>query len=260
MPFRIATWNVNSIRMRIDSVVRWLETASPDVLLMQETKVEDALFPEEPFEKAGYSVLHSGQKGLNGVAAAVRIPFSDVRTGLSNGFLDEQKRVLSFSAGAVRIVNAYVPNGGDPTIDRFLHKLEFLEQLGRDCAEEALSGEVVLAGDFNVAPGPDDVHDPAGLEGSICFHPEERRRFGDILALGFSDLFRMHNPAGKAYSWWDYRELSFRRNRGMRLDHILATAGLASKCTSCSIDREPRGWDRPSDHAPVLALFDRSTE
>jgi exodeoxyribonuclease III len=260
LPLRIATWNVNSVRMRIEPVMRWLESASPDVLLMQETKVEDTLFPAEQLEKAGYAVIRSGQKGLNGVAAAVRMSVSDVRTGLSSGFLSEQKRVLSFSTGSVRIVNAYVPNGGDPSIDRFLHKLEFLEQLGRDCSELALSEEVVLAGDFNVAPGPDDVYDPIGLDGSICFHPEERRRFDDILSLGFSDLFRMHNPSGKAYSWWDYRELSFRRNRGMRLDHVLATAGMASRCSSCGIDREPRGWDKPSDHAPVLAVFEQPAE
>lgn len=253
---RVASWNVNSVRSRLDSIARWLDSAAPDVLLLQETKVEDGLFPAGEFESRGYRLELSGQKALNGVAIASRVPLLDVRRGLASGFLDDQKRLISCRCAGVRIVNAYVPNGGDPSLDRFLHKLEFLDQLLSDCLEMARSGQVLVCGDFNAAPGPDDVYDPEALDGSIGYHPEERSRLRSFLDSGFVDLLRRFVPEGKAYSWWDYRSGGFQKNRGMRLDHMLATAGLAEACRNFGIDRDVRGWDRPSDHAPLVADFD----
>ncbi len=256
---RVASWNVNSVRSRLEAVERWLDGASPDVLLLQETKVEDGRFPMEAFESRGYRLELSGQKALNGVAIASRAPLTDVRRGLSSGFLADQKRLISCRCAGLWIVDAYVPNGGDPSLDRFLHKLEFMEQLLSDCLEMARSGQVLVCGDFNVAPGPEDVYDPEALDGTIGYHPEERSRMRSFLDSGFVDLLRRFLPHGRAYSWWDYRSRGFERDRGMRLDHMLATEGLAGQCRSFMIDRDVRGWDRPSDHAPLMADFDIPT-
>lgn len=252
---KIATWNVNSVRARLAHLQTWLSGAAPDVLLLQETKVEDGLFPVEAFRELGYHVLLHGQKTYNGVAAATRIPPEEVSKGLSSGFLSDQARVLRLRLRGITFINVYVPNGGETGTSRFADKLLFLEHLADDAAEAASQGGVVLAGDMNVAPGPDDVHDPEGLDGTVCYHPEERRRFSALLDAGFEDLFRKFNPGGKAYSWWDYRMAGFRRNAGMRLDHVLVTPGLAAGALSCEIDREPRRLEKPSDHAPVVAVL-----
>lgn len=255
MRLRVASWNINSIRSRLEQVLFWIDTREPDVLLLQETKVEDALFPVEPFTERGYHVRAMGQKAFNGVAVVSRPEPVVLSKGFSSGFLSDQKRVLQVGVAGMTLINVYVPNGGDPSLDRFRDKLAFLEHLAAELKAQPAGEPLLVAGDFNVAPGDDDVVDPAAMEGHICFHPEERARFRALLETGMVDLFREFNPDGKAFSWWDYREASFRRDVGMRLDHILVTPGLAGMAESCTIDREPRGWIKPSDHAPVVAEF-----
>jgi len=249
---KLATWNVNSIRARLDLVLRWLKEESPDILCMQEIKVEPHLFPAEPFHELGYHLLVSGQKTWNGVAIASRVEPLEAVEGLPSGFLQDQKRLLSARIGGLRIVNVYVPNGGDVTLDRFADKLQYLDELTSFAADLSQNGPLVVMGDFNVAPEIDDVYDPVALDGSICFHPEERARVRKILATGMEDVFRRFNPAGKAYSWWDYRSMAFRRKMGMRLDLILLNGSAASLAEDCEIHVAPRNWEKPSDHAPVV--------
>jgi exodeoxyribonuclease-3 len=251
----LATWNVNSVRARIGVVERWLRRRKPTVLCMQETKVQDDLFPAEVFEDLGYHLVLNGQKTWNGVALASLAEPDDVTTGLPTGFLAEQKRIITATVSGFRISCVYVPNGGEVGSERFRDKLAFLEQLVEMADVEGGGLPYVMAGDFNVAPGDDDVFDPALLEGAVCFHPEERSRMRGLVASGLTDLFRSFNPAGKAYSWWDYREAGFRRDRGMRLDHVLAGREAAALCEGCAVDREPRSWEKPSDHTPVVAVF-----
>jgi exodeoxyribonuclease-3 len=255
MKLRVASWNVNSIRSRLEHVLAWMDAREPDILLLQETKVEDSLFPVEPFAERGLHVRAMGQKALNGVAVISRTETVVLGRGLSSGFLPDQKRALRVGTSGITIMDVYVPNGGDPSLDRFKDKLAFLEHLAGEIDTLPEGTHFLVAGDFNVAPGDDDVVDPAAMEGHICFHPEERTRFRALLDKGLVDLFRAFNPAGKAFSWWDYREASYRRNIGMRLDHMLVTPGLAAMAESCAIDREPRGWIKPSDHAPLVADF-----
>ncbi|HOA05315.1 MAG TPA: exodeoxyribonuclease III [Candidatus Fermentibacter daniensis] len=256
MELTIASWNVNSIRARLSHVLTWLDDRKPDVLLLQETKVENGLFPREPFEERGMHVLASGQKALNGVAVVSRHHPELLGETLSSGFLADQRRVLRVRIMGITLMDVYVPNGGDTSGERFADKLRFLEELAREAGLSSQERYMLMAGDFNVAPGEDDVTDAKVMDGRLCFHPEERTRFESILRTGLTDLFRAFNPDGKAYSWWDYREGSFRRNAGMRLDHILVSPALAAAARSCTIDREPRSWDRPSDHAPVSAVFE----
>ncbi|MFO7949306.1 MAG: exodeoxyribonuclease III [Candidatus Fermentibacteraceae bacterium] len=257
---RIATWNVNSIRTRMPSVLRWLSESDTDVLLMQETKVTDDLFPREPLEEAGYSVAVHGQKRYNGVAIASRLPMEEVTRGLPSGYLPGQARAISATVAGTRLHNVYVPNGGTPESPRFAEKLVFLEELAGMSAEWDHSRGSIIAGDFNVAPGPDDVFDPEEMEGRVCYHPEERKRVARIIETGLTDLYRLLAPAGKAYSWWDYRAAAFRRDRGMRLDLLLATPGPAAGLRSCEIHRDVRSWERPSDHVPVTADIELDIE
>jgi exodeoxyribonuclease-3 len=249
---KLATWNVNSIRARLDLVLRWLQEESPDVLCMQEIKVEPGLFPAEPFQELGYHLLVSGQKTWNGVAIASRVEPQEVLEGLPSGFLKEQKRLLSGRIGGMRIVNVYVPNGGDVALDRFADKLRYLDELAAFAAVLSPDGPLVVMGDFNVAPEMDDVYDPVALDGSICFHPEERARLSRMLDSGFVDAYRRFHPAGRAFTWWDYRSMAFRRKMGMRLDLILLNAPAASLAEDCEIQIAPREWEKPSDHAPVV--------
>lgn len=249
---KLATWNVNSIRARESAVLRWLRDESPDVLCMQELKVQEELFPFDAFSAEGYVCSVNGQKTWNGVAVLSReAPLRIVRD-LPGGFLAEQKRVITAEFRDLTVVNVYVPNGGDVTLDRFRDKLRFLEELRDHIAALSPKGPLAVAGDFNVAPGDDDVHDPVSLDGTVCFHPEERRRIREILDSGMTDVFRSYHPAGKAYSWWDYRAAAFRRGMGMRLDLILLNGTAMERAANCRIDTEPRGWDRPSDHVPVV--------
>lgn len=246
---KAATWNVNSVRARLPVILRWIGEESPDILCLQELKATDEQFPRDDFGRLGYDSFVNGQVRWNGVALLSRVPVNDVRTDLL-GFLPDQKRMISAEACGTRIINVYVPNGGDVENPRFLEKLEYLEVL----MEYSLSfkGPVIVAGDFNVAPGPDDTHSPEEQDGTVCYHPDERKRVNRFIESGFSDVYRKFHPIGKAYSWWDYRAASWRRDRGMRLDLILANESASEKIKGCRIDRTPRGWEKPSDHTPVI--------
>lgn len=260
MRVTVATWNVNSIRARIDVVRRWLEKNEPTVLCMQETKVSNDIFPAEPFQELGYELVINGQKSWNGVAIASKIELEDVSLDLPSGFLPEQKRVVTVTVAGLRIMNVYVPNGSDVEHEKFRQKLHFFDLLEKVAERERNVEPFIMVGDFNVAPEEDDVFDPAALEGTICFHPEERKRISRTIRNGMTDVFRQYNPSGKAFSWWDYRAGGFRRNRGMRLDLILANGMATELVRECSIDLEPRSWERPSDHTPVIAVFELRRE
>ena len=255
---KIATWNVNSLKVRLPQVLQWLESARPDLLALQETKLTDDKVPREDIEAAGYQVIHSGQKTYNGVAILSRLPGQpdDILTDLP-GLEDHQRRVLAADYGGLRLINLYVPNGSEVGSDKYAYKLEWLTRLA-----EFLAGELrryprlAVVGDFNIAPEDRDVHDPDLWAGAVLASEPERAAFRRLLALGLVDTFRLFQQPEASYSWWDYRAGAFRRNRGLRIDHILASQPLAEHCTACYIDREPRGWERPSDHAPVVAEFD----
>jgi len=250
---RIATWNVNSLRVRLPQVLDWLRAEQPDVLAMQETKCEDAKFPTAELAALGYAALFSGQKTYNGVATLARDTPSDASLALP-GADDPQRRVLAATIGGVRVVNVYVPNGERVGSEKYAYKLAWLERL-----RSFLSGELqrhpklVLLGDFNIAPEPRDVHDPAAWDGQVLFSQLERAAFQRVLALDMVDSFRLFEQPQGEFSWWDYRMGAFRRNHGLRIDHILLSEGLRSSCRACRIDRAPRRLERPSDHAPVLA-------
>jgi exodeoxyribonuclease-3 len=253
MRVTVATWNVNSIRARIDVVVRWLEEKKPTVLCMQETKVQNDLFPVERFSALGYHLVINGQKTWNGVAIASTIEPGNVSLGLPSGFLPEQKRVITATIAGLRVTCVYVPNGGEVGHERFGQKLVFLDLLAEMAESEESGTPYVMTGDFNVAPGNDDVYDPAELKGAICFHPDERSRIERTIKAGMTDLYRKFNPTGKAFSWWDYRAAGFRRNRGMRLDLMLTNFAATELAVGCLIDTEPRSWEKTSDHTPVVA-------
>lgn len=253
---RIATWNVNSLRVRLDHVREWIGTAEPDVLVVQETKLRDEDFPADAFAELGYSAVFSGQSAYNGVALLAR----ETPAGLVydiDGFEDAQRRVLGASVGDVRVVNLYVPNGQRVDSDKYAYKLEWLAALRADL-ERTLEqhARVVVLGDFNIAPEDRDVHDPAAWAGKVLCSEPEREAFERILELGFRDTFRAFEQDDESFSWWDYRAGAFRRNRGLRIDLILASEPLARACKGCRIDPTPRGWERPSDHAPVIAEFE----
>ena len=254
---RVATWNVNSIKVRLAQVLDWLGQEQADVLGLQETKVTDENFPREKFEESGYSVVVSGQPAYNGVALLARAPMTDVVRELP-GFDDDQRRVLAATSAGVRIINLYVPNGQSVGSDKYAYKLAWLEALGGWLGEElAAHPDVLVMGDFNIAPEPRDVHDPAAWEGKVLFSEPERRALGRLMGLGLTDLFRLFEQPENSYSWWDYRAAAFRRNRGLRIDLMLASEALTTRCTACRIDREPRRLQRPSDHAPVVAAFNK---
>jgi len=252
---KVATWNVNSINVRLEHVLAWLDREQPDVLALQETKTRDDDFPAAALHAHGYTSIMSGQAGYNGVALVSRIAPSDVAHGIG-GYVDEQKRVLGATYGDFRILSLYVPNGERPDSDKYLYKLGWFAALRNHLASElARHPRVLIAGDFNVAPEDRDVYDPAAWEGHVLCTPAERAALASIVELGLRDTFRLFEQPPSTYSWWDYRAGFFRRNRGLRIDLMLASGNLSQICTSCRIDREPRGWERPSDHAPVVAEF-----
>jgi exodeoxyribonuclease III len=252
---KIATWNVNSLRVRLPHVIDWLKSEKPDVLALQETKLKDEDFPREALADLGYEVEYSGQPTYNGVALLARGTIGDVRTDIE-GFDDPQRRVLAGTIAGVRIYNLYVPNGQSVDSDKFQYKLSWLEALKSQVAREiGKHSRLVLLGDFNIAPEDRDVHDPAAWEGKVLCSPPEREALGRLLDLGLIDVFRVFEQEEKSYSWWDYRAAAFRRNRGLRIDLILATEAMKDRCTACRIDIEPRRRERPSDHTPVVAEF-----
>lgn len=251
----VATWNVNSLKVRLPHLLAWLETVRPDVVGLQETKLVDDVFPVAEIEAAGYHCAFSGQKTYNGVAIVAREPITDVVAGIP-GFADEQKRVICGTVGGLRFLNLYVPNGQSVDSDKYLYKLDWLHAVESYCAAEMRAHEsFAVVGDFNIAPDDRDVHDPDAWRGQVLCSDAERDAFTRLTALGLVDTYRMFNDGDGVYSWWDYRQGAFRRNRGLRIDHILASGQLAERCMGVSVDVEPRTWDRPSDHAPVVARF-----
>ena len=252
---KIATWNVNSLRVRLPQVLRWLEREQPDLLAMQETKLSDAEFPLDGIQEAGYHALFSGEKTYNGVAILSRVEGTEVITALP-GLADPQRRVLGATYSGVRVLNLYVPNGASLDSDKYGYKLSWLDALARMLPDELrVYPRLVMLGDFNIAPEEREVHDPNAWVGSVLVSEPEREAFRRLLALGICDTFRLRHEEGGAFSWWDYRAGAFRRNLGLRIDHVLASAMLCQSCRDCRIDREPRTWERPSDHAPVVAEF-----
>ncbi|MFU8821703.1 MAG: exodeoxyribonuclease III [Gammaproteobacteria bacterium] len=253
---RVASWNVNSLKVRLPQVLEWLAAHSPDVLGLQETKLIDAAFPLEAIREAGYEVSFSGQPTYNGVALLSRIPQAEVVTDL-DGLGDPQRRVLGATVGGVRVLNLYVPNGQEVGSEKYAYKLDWLEALRTQLgAELARHPRMIVMGDFNIAPDDRDVHDPAAWAGKVLCSEPERAALGRILELGFVDTFRLFEQPEGVFSWWDYRAAGFRRNHGLRIDLVLASAALAGACTRSWVDVEPRRNERPSDHAPAVAVFD----
>jgi len=253
---QFATWNVNSLRVRLPHVKDWLAGNPVDVLALQETKLPDADFPREEIEGLGMAVAFSGQRTYNGVALLSRAPIEDVVAGIP-GFDDEQKRVLAGTVGGVRVIDVYVPNGQSVGSEKYEYKLRWLAAL-RDyvAAESTRHAHLVVLGDYNIAPEDRDVHDPKAWEGSVHVSAPERTALRALLDTGLVDCFRQFDQPEKSYSWWDYRMMAFRRNAGLRIDLILANTRFAEKCGGCHIDKAPRKLERPSDHAPVVAAFD----
>jgi exodeoxyribonuclease-3 len=253
--FSIATWNVNSLRVRGEQLLQWLQANSPDVVALQETKVQDPDFPHAEFQAAGYHSVFSGQKTYNGVALLSRHPMTDIVRDIPD-FDDPPRRVLAATIGDFRVINLYVPNGQAPGSEKFAYKLKWLDALTRWLKREAESHpSLVVVGDFNVAPEDRDVHDPAAWIGCVHVSPEERAALERITALGLVDAFRHFEQPEKSFSWWDYRQGAFRRNNGLRIDLILVHRQLLPRLAACRIDVEPRRVERASDHTPVVALF-----
>jgi exodeoxyribonuclease-3 len=248
---KIASWNVNSLNVRLPHVERWCAEQQPDVLALQETKLEDAKFPVAALEAAGYHAAFSGQKTYNGVAILARQPLVDVAHGI-DGYDDPQKRILSATVGDVRIVNLYVVNGQAIGTEKYAYKLDWLAKVaGFLAAEIRRHPRLVVLGDFNIAPDDRDVHDPVAWHEQVLCSTPEREALKRVLDCGFFDSFRLFNDDGGHYSWWDYRQGAFRRNLGLRIDLILASEALREHCRGASIDRAPRKWERASDHTPV---------
>ena len=256
----IATWNVNSIRTRLQAVLDWLEKHHPHVLCLQETKVEDSQFPKEAFWGTGYEAIFTGQKAYNGMAFLSSLPLTDVSFDFQENPNSLQKRYIAATVGGIRWINVYIPNGSAVGSPPFDYKLNFIAKL-RGHLEKSYTPKtpLVLVGDFNVAPEARDVYDPVAMDGEILFHPQERAALAHLKEWGLVDLFRLHHEEGGQYSWWDYQMNAFRRNRGLRIDHIWATPLLAGRCTACDIDKAPRTQEKPSDHAPVIATLEVQT-
>jgi exodeoxyribonuclease-3 len=252
---KIATWNVNSLSVRLPQVLEWLAAAQPDVLALQETKLCDDKFPAAAIEAAGYHALYSGQRTYNGVALLSRSPGKAVVKDIP-GLDDPQRRILAAGYGDVRVINLYVPNGESTASEKYRYKLTWLEKLTAFIDEELKrDANLVVVGDFNIAPEDRDVYDPAAWRGKVLCSESERAAWRSLLALGLCDTFRLFNHEEKEFSWWDYRMAAFRRNMGLRIDHVLASQTLCGRCRSCVIDKTPRKNARPSDHAPVMAEF-----
>ncbi len=253
---KIATWNVNSIRARLERALAWLERHEPDVLCLQELKVTDDAFPADVFERAGYRSAVHGQKTYNGVAILTRSEPSDVTCGLDDGADDPQARLIAVEVDGAHVISIYVPNGKEVGSDKYAYKLEWMRRFrsyldGRFSPSDPL----IVCGDTNVAIDDADVANPDQWAESVLCHVDVRKGLAGIMDWGLADVFRQHHPDGGVYSWWDYRRLAFPKNDGLRIDHILATKSLAAKCTSAEIDRDERKGSKPSDHAPVIAEF-----
>ena len=248
---KLATWNVNSLKVRLPHLLEWLAANPVDVVCLQETKQQDADFPQAELQAAGYHSVFSGQKTYNGVAILSRKPISDVQYGIPD-FDDEQKRVIAATVDGIRVVCVYIPNGQEVDSDKYRYKLKWLGALTAWLKDElAKYPKLALLGDYNIAPEDRDVYDPVAWQGNVLVSEPERAAFQGMLQLGLVDTFRLFEQEDKSYSWWDYRMMAFRRNMGLRIDHILVSSGLL--CKSCHIDKAPRKLERPSDHTPVVA-------
>jgi exodeoxyribonuclease-3 len=253
---KLVTWNVNSIRQRLERLVALLARHSPDVVCLQETKVVDEEFPVDPLRAAGYSAVFAGQKSYNGIAILSKLPAGEVRCGFRDGGDDAQLRLLSATVGDVRVVCVYVPNGQSVGSEKYAYKLAWFERLRALLERESDPARpLALVGDFNVAPTDADVHDPVAWRGQVLCSEPERAALARVIEWGFVDAFRSRYPDKIAYTWWDYRELGFPKNRGLRIDHVLLTRPLAEKLEDVVIDRDERKGKGASDHAPVLALL-----
>ncbi|WP_070989499.1 exodeoxyribonuclease III [Halofilum ochraceum] len=252
---KIASWNVNSLKVRLPQVLAWLEEAQPDVLGIQETKLTDENFPRRAFEDAGWHVVFSGQKTYNGVALVARTQPTEVIRDIP-GLDDPQRRILGATVNGVRIYNLYVPNGSEVGSEKYAYKLDWLEKMTAHLADERTRHErLAVVGDFNITPADTDVHDPEALAGEIHCSEPERAALQRLCGVGLTDTFRLFEQPERAFSWWDYRMNAFRRNLGLRIDLVLASDMLRDACESCVIDVAPRRNERPSDHAPVIAAF-----
>jgi exodeoxyribonuclease-3 len=254
---KVASWNVNSLKVRLPQVLDWLESEQPDLVGLQETKTTDENFPALALQEAGYHVLFSGQKTYNGVAILNRMDETpeDIITDLP-GLDDPQRRVLAATIAGIRFINLYVPNGSAVGSEKFAYKLDWLEKLENYIRKQVEEHrQLVVVGDFNIAPEDRDVHDPLAWEGSVLVSEPERRAWKRLLKLGLYDSFRLFEQKPDIYSWWDYRAAAFRRNMGLRIDHILCSEAMKAICISSQVDKTPRGWERPSDHAPIVAEF-----
>ena len=261
---RIASWNVNSIKQRIDSMVTWLSDCRPDIVCLQETKCVDATFPREPFEALGYNVAVHGQKTFNGVAILSKLPFDEVTPRLPGDELDEQARfleaVVSTKTGALRVASLYLPNGNPPRTEKYTYKLNWMERITEYARERlALEEPLVLAGDFNVIPTGIDVHDPALWLGDALFLPQTRAKFRALMHLGLTDAVRATSDDPGVYTFWDYQAGAWQKNNGIRIDHLLLSPQAADRLTAAGIDKQVRAWERPSDHVPVWADFSIET-
>jgi exodeoxyribonuclease-3 len=253
---KIATWNVNSLKVRLPHLLDWLAASGADVVCLQETKQEDSKFPRDEIEAAGYQVSFSGQKTYNGVAIVSRAPLTEVQAGIP-GFADEQKRILAATIDGIRVVCVYIPNGQSLDSEKYPYKLAWLDALLAWLKDELERyPKLALLGDYNIAPEDRDVHDPAVWAGGVLVSEPERTRFRALLDLGLADAFRQFEQPEKSFSWWDYRAAGFRRDLGLRIDHILLSRELAPRCSGVVIDKAPRKLERPSDHTPVLATLD----
>ena len=253
---KLATWNVNSLNVRLPHVRDWSLAETPDVVCLQETKTVDEKFPADSLSEIGFRASFSGQKTYNGVATLVRGDMEDVAYDLP-GYDDPQKRVISVTVNDVRIINVYVPNGKEVDDPKYFYKLEWFEHLLKFVENELNRyDKVVVTGDFNIAPADEDVHDPELWKDKILCSNAERECLRRLVDLGFVDAFREFDQPEESYSWWDYRAAGFRRNLGLRIDLIMISEALRKCCTGCTIDKEPRKWERPSDHTPVVAEFD----
>lgn len=256
MPTTITSWNVNSIRARLDHVLDWLEENEPTLLCLQETKVQNHEFPMELFVDAGWNVHINGQRTYNGVALISREEITDVMLETGIPVLDEQKRIIGCTLNGVRVYNVYVPNGKTPESESFVFKEQWYKAL-KDfmIAHHKPDEKVVICGDYNVAPDDIDVHDPEEMRGVCCFHPSEQEWFENLKDWGFTDAFRALKPDEQAFTWWDYRGASFRRDRGMRIDHHLVSKPLMDDVTDVVLDRDERKKEKPSDHIPVTLVL-----
>jgi exodeoxyribonuclease III len=252
---KLATWNVNSLSVRLPQLLDWLAANPVDAIVLQETKLTDDKFPAAELSAAGYHAAWFGQKTYNGVALLSRTESTDVVRNIP-GFTDEQARVVAGTVDGVRVIGGYFPNGQAPDSDKFTYKMAWLDALQAWVRTEmAQHPKLVLMGDFNIAPEDRDVYDPVAWAGQIHCTPQERGHFQALLGLGLTDAFRLFEQAPRSWSWWDYRNLAFRKNQGLRIDHILVSPTLKDQVTACEIDKAPRRNERPSDHAPVVVTL-----